>query len=49
MFRIDSKVDTRSPEFRRNAVEMGRVVAEYKARLAAAREGGPAQSRALHK
>jgi acetyl-CoA carboxylase carboxyltransferase component len=49
MFRIDSKVDTRSPEFRRNAVEMGRVVAEYKARLAAAREGGPAKSRALHK
>jgi len=49
MFRIESKVDTRSPGYRRNFEEMGRVVAEYKARLAAVREGGPAKSRELHK
>ena len=49
MFRIESKVDTRSPDYLRNFEEMGRVVAEYKGRLAAAREGGPAKSRELHR
>ena len=49
MFRIESKVDTKSPDYRRNFEEMGRVVAEYKARLAAVRDGGPAKSRELHK
>ena len=49
MFRIESKVDTRSPEYRRNVEEMSRVVDEYKARLAKVREGGPAKSRDLHK
>src|SRR4030042_6688967 len=49
MFRLESKVDTKSPDYRRNFEEMGRVVAEYKARLAAVREGGPAKSRELHK
>ena len=33
MFRIESKVDTKSPDYRRNFEEMGRVVAEYRARL----------------
>ena len=49
MFRIESKVDTKSPDYRRNLEEMSRVVAEYKARLAMVREGGPAKSRELHK
>jgi acetyl-CoA carboxylase carboxyltransferase component len=49
MFRIESKVDTRSPDYLRNFEGMSRVVAEYKARLGAAREGGPAKSRELHK
>jgi acetyl-CoA carboxylase carboxyltransferase component len=49
MFRIESKVDTRSPEFRRNVEEMSRVVDEYRTRLAKVREGGPAKSRDLHK
>jgi acetyl-CoA carboxylase carboxyltransferase component len=49
MFRIESKVDTRSPEYKRNFDEMSRVVAEYKGRLAAVREGGPAKNRELHK
>lgn len=49
MFRIESKVDTRSPEYRRNFDEMSRVVAEYKERLAAAEQGGPAKNRELHK
>ena len=48
MFRIETKVDTRSPDFLRNVEEMSRVVAEYKTRLAAVREGGPAKSRELH-
>jgi len=49
MFRIESKVDTKSPDYRRNFEEMSRVVGQYKARLAAVREGGPAKSRELHK
>jgi acetyl-CoA carboxylase carboxyltransferase component len=49
MFRIESKVDTRSPDYRRNFEGMSQVVAEYKARLAAVQEGGPAKSRELHR
>ena len=49
MFRIESKIDTRSPDYRRNFEGMSRVVAEYRERLAAAREGGPAKNRELHK
>lgn len=49
MFRIESKVDTRSPEYLRNFEGMSRVVAEYRTRLAAAQQGGPAKNRELHK
>src|SRR4030042_1483406 len=49
MFRIESKVDTRGPEYLRNFEGMSRVVAEYRERLAAVREGGPAKNRELHK
>jgi len=48
MFRIETKVDTRSLDFLRNAEEMSRVVADYRTRLGAVREGGPARSRELH-
>jgi acetyl-CoA carboxylase carboxyltransferase component len=49
MYRIESKVDTRGPEYLRNFEGMSRVVAEYRERLDAAREGGPAKNRELHK
>jgi acetyl-CoA carboxylase carboxyltransferase component len=49
MFRIESKIDTRSPDYRRNFEGMSRVVAEYRERLAASRHGGPAKNRELHK
>jgi acetyl-CoA carboxylase carboxyltransferase component len=49
MFRIESKVDVQSPEFRQNLDQMKAVVAEYKERLAKIREGGPPKYRELHK
>jgi acetyl-CoA carboxylase carboxyltransferase component len=49
MFRLESKVDTRSAEYRRNFEEMSRVVTEYRERLASVRQGGPVKSRDLHK
>src|SRR4030043_1378488 len=49
MFRIESKVDPRGPEYLRNFEGMSRVSAQSRGRLAAAREGGPAKNRELHK
>lgn len=49
MFRIESKVDTQSPEYRQNFDQMTRVVAEYRERLAKVQEGGPLKYRDLHK
>jgi len=49
MFRIESKVDTQSPEYRQNFDQMTRVVAEYRERLAKVQEGGPPKYRDLHK
>ena len=49
MFRIESKVDTQSPEYRQNFDQMTRVVAEYRERLARVQEGGPLKYRDLHK
>jgi acetyl-CoA carboxylase carboxyltransferase component len=49
MFRIESKVDSQSPEYRQNFDQMAAVVAEYKKRLAQVGQGGPAKSRELHK
>ncbi|MDP2915185.1 MAG: carboxyl transferase domain-containing protein [Candidatus Aminicenantes bacterium] len=49
MFRIESKVDTQSPEYRQNFDQMTRVVAEYRERLAKVQEGGPQKYRDLHK
>jgi len=49
MFRIESKIDTQSPEYRQNYDQMTRVIAEYRERLAKVHEGGPPKSRDLHK
>ena len=49
MFKIESKVDTQSPEYRQNVEQMKRVVGEYKERLAKVQEGGPAKYRELNK
>jgi acetyl-CoA carboxylase carboxyltransferase component len=49
MDRIESKIDTQSPEFRLNAEAMAGIVAEYRDRLARIRQGGPLKSRELHK
>jgi len=49
MFRIESKIDTQSPEYRQNFDQMTRVIAEYRERLAKVHEGGPPKSRDLHK
>jgi len=49
MFRIESKVDTQSQDYRQNLEHMTRVVAEYKERLAKVQAGGPVRYRELHK
>ncbi|MBM3311717.1 MAG: methylcrotonoyl-CoA carboxylase [Candidatus Aminicenantes bacterium] len=49
MFRIETKVDAQSAEFRQNLEQLTRAVAEYKERLAKVREGGPPKYRELHK
>ncbi|HUU36614.1 MAG TPA: hypothetical protein VMW46_00230, partial [Candidatus Desulfaltia sp.] len=49
MFKIESKVDTQSQEYKDNFDHMKKVVAEFKERLAKAKEGGPPKNRELHK
>jgi acetyl-CoA carboxylase carboxyltransferase component len=49
MFRIESKIDTQSPEYKQNLEQMKKVVSEYKEKLAEARKGGPEKYRELHK
>jgi acetyl-CoA carboxylase carboxyltransferase component len=49
MFRIESKVDSQSPEYKQNFEHMTRVVAEFKERLAKIQEGGPPKYRELHR
>ena len=49
MFRIESKVDTQSQDYRQNLEHMTKVVAEYKERLAKVQAGGSAKYRELHK
>ncbi|OGD26494.1 MAG: methylcrotonoyl-CoA carboxylase [Candidatus Aminicenantes bacterium RBG_13_63_10] len=48
MFRIESKVDPESPDYKQNFEQMTRVVAEHRERLARIRQGGPPKSRELH-
>jgi acetyl-CoA carboxylase carboxyltransferase component len=49
MFRIDSKVDTQSKEYKESYAHMKRIVDEYKERCAKIREGGPKKYRDLQK
>ncbi len=49
MFRIESKVDTKSKEYKENFRYMKKVVTEYKERLSKVQEGGPLKYRELHK
>ena len=49
MFRIESKIDTQSQDYRQNLEHMMKVVAEYKERLAKVQAGGSAKYRELHK
>ena len=49
MFRIESRVDPQSLEFKENADHMRRLADEHRERLAAARLGGPPKYRELHK
>jgi acetyl-CoA carboxylase carboxyltransferase component len=49
MFRIDSKVDTQSKEYKENFAHMKKIVDEYKERCATIREGGPKKYRDLLK
>jgi acetyl-CoA carboxylase carboxyltransferase component len=48
MFRIESKVDTKSAEFQKNKAEMQRLVEEYKERLEKIKLGGPEKDRKRH-
>jgi 3-methylcrotonyl-CoA carboxylase beta subunit len=47
MFRIDSKVDTQSKEYKKNYAQMKKIVDAYKERCAKIREGGPKKYRDL--
>jgi acetyl-CoA carboxylase carboxyltransferase component len=49
MFRIDSKVDTHSKEYKENYAHMKRIVDEYRERCVKIREGGPKKYRDLQK
>lgn len=49
MYRIESKVDTQSPEYEENFENMKKLVAEYKERLSKVKRGGSEKYRELHK
>lgn len=49
MYRIESKVDTKSQEYKENLEQMKKVVDGYNERLAKIQEGGPKKYRELHK
>jgi acetyl-CoA carboxylase carboxyltransferase component len=49
MFRIESKIDTQSLDYKQNLEHMTKVVADYKERLAKVQEGGPVKYHELHK
>jgi acetyl-CoA carboxylase carboxyltransferase component len=49
MYRIESKVDTQSKEFKKNHDSLKKEVELYKDRLARIQEGGPKKYRDLHK
>jgi len=49
MFRIESKVDTKSSEYQENYAHFKRVVEEYKEILKQVQQGGPPHYKELHK
>ena len=49
MFRIESKINTSSPEFKENQVYMSLKVQELKSRLAQVKKGGPPHMHKKHK
>ncbi len=49
MFRIESKIDPRSPEFQQNRDEYLKLLKRFKEILAAIRKGGPEQAVAKHR
>jgi 3-methylcrotonyl-CoA carboxylase beta subunit len=49
MFRIESKIDTQSGEYKENFKHMEGLVAEYRERLSKVQEGGPLKYRELQK
>ncbi len=49
MYKLESKADTKSDEYRENFKQMKAIVEEYKERLAEVQKGGPEKYRALHK
>lgn len=49
MYRIETKIDTRSAEFRENQEHMQRLVDEFKARLAEVQKGGPQEAHQKHR
>jgi acetyl-CoA carboxylase carboxyltransferase component len=49
MYRIESKVDTKSLEYKENFEQMKKVVAEYRKKLSKIQEGGPKKYIDLHK
>jgi len=49
MFRIESKIDTKSVEFQQNKTELQRLVTEYKEVLKKVKLGGPEKDRIRHK
>jgi 3-methylcrotonyl-CoA carboxylase beta subunit len=49
MYRIETKVDTKSPEYQANYDENKRLVEELRSRMEKARQGGPPEAVARHK
>jgi len=49
MYRIESKIDTKSKDYKENFESLKREVETYKERLAKIQEGGPKKYRDLHK
>jgi len=49
MFRIESKIDTKSQDYRRNVENMEKIIADFQARLIKVQQGGPEKYRELHK
>ncbi len=49
MYRLETRIDTKSTQFRENKRQMDKLVNQYKTRLARVREGGPPEAREKHK